>query len=432
MIWEPEYETMARDELQELQLERLEAVLARVYMHVPFYRGKFDETGFDPDEFRSMDALANLPFTTKQDLRDSYPYGLFAVPLRDVVRLHSSSGTTGAATVVGYTENDINRWSNLVARVLTAGGVTKDDVVQIAFGYGLFTGGFGLHYGAEKVGASVIPISSGNTKRQIKILEDFKSTALVCTPSYAMLIADTMYDMGINVNSLSLKYGLFGAEPWSDAMRNELENKLNIIATDNYGLSEVMGPGVAGECLERKGLHINEDHFIVEIIDPETLKPVAPGEVGELVITTLTKEAFPVIRYRTRDLTRLITDECPCGRTLNRIEKVRGRTDDMLIIKGVNVFPSQIESVLFEVEGTEPHYQIIVERDGALDKATVLVEATEEIFFDEMKQQKGLIDRIGKALVSELGIGMKVKLVEKRTLERTEGKANRVIDKREL
>ena len=432
MIWEPEYETMARDELQELQLERLEAVLARVYMHVPFYRGKFDETGFDPDEFRSMDALANLPFTTKQDLRDSYPYGLFAVPLRDVVRLHSSSGTTGAATVVGYTENDINRWSNLVARVLTAGGVTKDDVVQIAFGYGLFTGGFGLHYGAEKVGASVIPISSGNTKRQIKILEDFKSTALVCTPSYAMLIADTMYDMGINVNSLSLKYGLFGAEPWSDAMRNELENKLNIIATDNYGLSEVMGPGVAGECLERNGLHINEDHFIVEIIDPETLKPVAPGEVGEMVITTLTKEAFPVIRYRTRDLTRLITDECPCGRTLNRIEKVRGRTDDMLIIKGVNVFPSQIESVLFEVEGTEPHYQIIVERDGALDKATVLVEATEEIFFDEMKQQKGLIDRIGKALVSELGIGMKVKLVEKRTLERTEGKANRVIDKRKL
>ncbi|HEB02156.1 MAG TPA: phenylacetate--CoA ligase family protein [Nitrospirae bacterium] len=432
MIWEPEYETMARDELQELQLERLEAVLARVYMHVPFYRGKFDETGFDPDEFRSMDELVNLPFTTKQDMRDSYPYGLFAVPLRDVVRLHSSSGTTGAATVVGYTENDINRWSNLVARVLTAGGVTKDDVVQIAFGYGLFTGGFGLHYGAEKVGASVIPISSGNTKRQIKILEDFKSTALVCTPSYAMLIADTMYDMGINVNSLSLKYGLFGAEPWSDAMRNELENKLNIIATDNYGLSEVMGPGVAGECLERNGLHINEDHFIVEIIDPETLKPVAPGEVGEMVITTLTKEAFPVIRYRTRDLTRLITDECPCGRTLNRIEKVRGRTDDMLIIKGVNVFPSQIESVLFEVEGTEPHYQIIVERDGALDKATVLVEATEEIFFDEMKQQKGLIDRIGKALVSELGIGMKVKLVEKRTLERTEGKANRVIDKRKL
>jgi phenylacetate-CoA ligase len=282
------------------------------------------------------------------------------------------------------------------------------------------------------VGASVIPISSGNTRRQIQILEDFKSTALVCTPSYAMLIADTMYELGINVNSLSLKYGLFGAEPWTDAMRKELEGKLNIVATDNYGLSEVMGPGVAGECLERNGLHINEDHFIVEIIDPETLKPVEPGEVGELVITTLTKEAFPVIRYRTRDLSRLITDECPCGRTLKRIEKIMGRTDDMLIIKGVNVFPSQIERVLFEIDGTEPHYQIIIERDGALDKTTVLVEATEEMFFDEMKMQKALIDKINKAFVSELGIGLNVKLVEKKTIERSEGKAKRVIDKREL
>ncbi len=432
MIWEREYETMNREDLEQLQLERLEAVLSRVYMHVPFYRKQFDGAGFEPDDFRTMDDLTNLPFTTKQDLRENYPYGMFAVPLRDVVRVHSSSGTTGAATVVGYTENDIRNWSGLVARVLTAGGVTKDDVVQIAFGYGLFTGGFGLHYGAERVGASVIPISSGNTKRQIQILEDFKSTALVCTPSYAMLIADTMYDMGVNVNSLSLKFGLFGAEPWSEAMRNELQGKLNITATDNYGLSEVMGPGVAGECLERKGLHINEDHFIVEIIDPETLKPVAPGEVGELVITTLTKEAFPVIRYRTRDLTRLITGQCPCGRTLNRIEKVMGRTDDMLIIKGVNVFPSQIERVLFEVEGTEPHYQIIVERKGALDIATVLVEATEEIFFDEMKLQKGLVDRINKAFVHELGVGMDVKLVEKKSIERTEGKAIRVIDKRKL
>ncbi len=432
MIWEPEYETMAREDLEQLQLERLEAVLSRVYMHVPFYRKQFDDAGFDPDDFRTLSDLGNLPFTTKDDLRENYPYGMFAVPLRDVVRVHSSSGTTGAATVVGYTENDINHWSNLVARVLTAGGVTKDDVVQIAFGYGLFTGGFGLHYGAERVGASVIPISSGNTKRQIQILEDFKSTALVCTPSYAMLLADTMHELGVDVNSLSLKYGLFGAEPWSDAMRRELESKLNIIATDNYGLSEVMGPGVAGECLERKGLHINEDHFILEVIDPDSLKPVAPGEVGELVITTLTKEAFPVIRYRTRDLTRLITDECPCGRTFNRIEKVHGRTDDMLIIKGVNVFPSQIEHVLFEIEGTEPHYQIIIERKGALDVATVLVEATEEIFFDEMKLQKGLIDKINKAFVHELGIGMNVKLVEHKSIERSEGKAIRVIDKREL
>lgn len=432
MIWEPEYETMAREDLEQLQLERLEAVLSRVYMHVPFYRKQFDEAGFDPDDFRALSDLGNLPFTTKDDLRENYPYGMFAVPLRDVVRVHSSSGTTGTATVVGYTENDINHWSNLVARVLTAGGVTKDDVVQIAFGYGLFTGGFGLHYGAERVGASVIPISSGNTKRQIQILEDFKSTALVCTPSYAMLLADTMHELGVDVNSLSLKYGLFGAEPWSDAMRRELERKLNIIATDNYGLSEVMGPGVAGECLERKGLHINEDHFILEVIDPDSLKPVAPGEVGELVITTLTKEAFPVIRYRTRDLTRLITDECPCGRTFNRIEKVHGRTDDMLIIKGVNVFPSQIEHVLFEIEGTEPHYQIIIERKGALDVATVLVEATEEIFFDEMKLQKGLIDRINKAFVHELGISMNVKLVEHKSIERSEGKAIRVIDKRKL
>ncbi len=432
MYWEPDKECMQRDELEQLQLERLEATINRAYLNVPFYRKKFDELGIDPDQIRSLDDLRRLPFTTKDDLRDNYPYGMFAVPLREVVRIHASSGTTGTPTVVGYTRNDIKTWSNLVARILTAGGVTKDDVVQIAFGYGLFTGGFGLHYGAERIGASVIPISSGNTKRQIKIMQDFKTTTLICTPSYALLLADTMYEMGINVNGLSLKYGLFGAEPWSESMRQEIQEKLKITATDNYGLSEVMGPGVAGECLQQKGLHINEDHFLVEIINPDTLEPVKPGEVGELVITTLTKEAFPMIRYRTRDLTRLITEPCPCGRTFYRMSKVLGRTDDMLIVKGVNVFPSQIEAVLFEIEGTEPHYQIVVDRKGHLDELTVLVEVSEEIFFDEMKKQHELVDTIKKRLASELGISVEVKLVEKKTLERFEGKAKRVIDRRKL
>ncbi|MGC2063088.1 MAG: phenylacetate--CoA ligase [Thermodesulfovibrionales bacterium] len=432
MYWEPEKECMDRMELEQLQLERLQATLSRVYMNVPFYHRKFDELGVDPDEFRSLDDLRKLPFTLKNDLRDSYPYGLFAVPLRDVVRIHASSGTTGLSTVVGYTKNDIKTWSNLVARVMTAAGVTKDDVVQIAFGYSLFTGGFGLHYGAERIGASVIPISSGNTVRQIKIMQDFRSTALVCTPSYAMLIADTIHEMGVSLNSLSLKYGLFGAEPWSEKMRQEIQDKLKIVATDNYGLSEVMGPGVAGECLERNGLHINEDHFLVEIINPETLEPVAPGETGELVITTLTKEAFPVIRFRTRDLTRFMPESCPCGRKTMRMSRVLGRTDDMLIIKGVNVFPSQIEAVLFAIEGTEPHYQIIIDRKGPLDDVTVQVEVSESIFFDEMKKQNELIKLIKSRLASELGIGVEVKLVEKKTLERSEGKAKRVVDLRKL
>ncbi len=432
MYWEPENECMDRDELAQLQLERLEATLNRVYLNVPFYRKKFDELKIDIDGIRSVEEIRQLPFTTKNDLRDNYPYGLFAVPLREVVRIHASSGTTGMSTVVGYTRNDLKTWSNLVARVLTAGGITKDDVVQIAFGYGLFTGGFGIHYGAEKIGASVIPISSGNTSRQIKIMQDFKTTALICTPSYALLIADTIREMNINTSSLSLKYGLFGAEPWSESMRREIEQKLKIVATDNYGLSEVMGPGVAGECLERNGLHINEDHFLVEIINPETLEPAKPGEVGELVITTLTKEAFPVIRFRTRDLTRVISEPCPCGRKFRRMNRVMGRTDDMLIIKGVNVFPSQIEAVLFDIEGTEPHYQIIVERKGALDSVKVLVEASESIFFDEMKKQNELIELIKRRLAAELGIGVDVRLVEKKTLERSEGKAKRVVDMRKL
>ncbi|MCK9418825.1 MAG: phenylacetate--CoA ligase [Nitrospirae bacterium] len=430
--WQPESEGMERKELEQLQLERLESTLSRVYMNVPYYRKKFDEVKFNPDDLRSLDDLSRLPFTTKNDLRNNYPYGLFAVPLREVVRIHASSGTTGMSTVVGYSKNDIKTWSNLVARVLAAGGITKDDVIQISFNYGLFTGAFGLHYGAERLGASVIPISSGNTRRQIKLMQDFKTTALVSTPSYAMMIADTMMEMGINRNSLSLKYGLFGAEPWSDAMRKEIEDKLKIVATDNYGLSEVMGPGVAGECLERNGLHIAEDHFLVEWINPDSLEPVKPGELGEMVITTLTKEAFPVIRYRTRDLTRLIPGPCPCGRTMRRMTRVYGRTDDMLIIRGVNVFPQQIENVLFEIEGVAPHYQIIIDRKGALDDTTVNVEVSESMFFDEMKKQSQLKETIKKRLASELGISVEVKLVEKKSLERFEGKAKRVIDNRKF
>ena len=432
MYWEPDKECMAREDLEQLQLERLQSTLYRVGTHVPFYRKKFEELKFNYDNVRSLNDLRRLPFTIKQDLRDNYPYGLFAVPLRDVVRVHSSSGTSGQATVVGYTRNDIKTWSNLVARVITAAGVTKNDVIQIAFGYGLFTGGFGLHYGAELVGTSVIPISSGNTKRQIQIMKDFKTTALVCTPSYALVMADTMMEMGINPNGLSLRYGLFGGEPWSEGMRREINEKLGIIATDNYGLSEVMGPGVSGECLECNGLHINEDHFLLEILDPITLEPVPEGEVGELVITTLTKEAFPMIRYRTRDLTRFIPGPCACGRTMRRMQRVMGRSDDMLIIKGVNVFPMQIETVLFEVEGVEPHYQIIVDRENHTDRITVLVEVMESIFFDEMKKQRMVIDRIKSRLASALGLQVEVKLVEEKTLERYEGKAKRVIDRRQL
>jgi phenylacetate-CoA ligase len=430
MYWESEKECIGREALRQLQLERLQATVLRVYMNVPFYRKKFDELGIDPDTFRSLEDLNNLPFTSKDDLRMSYPYGMFAVPLRDVVRVQTSSGTTGMPTAVGYTRNDIKNWSNLAARILVAGGVTQNDIVQIAFDYGLFTGALGLHYGAERIGASVIPISSVNTRRQLKIMQDFKTTALMCTPGYALSLADTIMETGTNVNSLSLKYGLFGAEPWSEAMRHELQEKLKIVATDNYGLSEVMSPGVAGECAERKGLHINEDHFLVEVVDPETLQPLPEGKTGELVITTLTKEAFPVIRFRTRDLTSLIPEPCPCGRTLVRMNKVMGRTDDMIKIRGITVFPSQIESVLFEIEGKEPHFQIILDRKAAVDELTVLVEVSESMFFDQVRKQKNFIELIKSKLASELGISVEVKPVEKQTLERAEGKTQKVIDKR--
>ncbi|MGA1843791.1 MAG: phenylacetate--CoA ligase family protein [bacterium] len=431
-IWDPANECMPREDIAQLQLERLQSLVNRCYKNVAFYRKKFDELTIDPESIQSLDDLARLPFTTKNDLRESYPYGMFAVPLREVVRIHSSSGTTGKATVVGYTRNDILLWSDLVARFLTAGGVTQDDVIQIAFGYGLFTGGFGLHYGAERIGASVIPASSGNTKRQIQIMKDFKTTALVCTPSYALYIAEVMEEMEIDPKPLSLKLGLFGSEPWSEAMRKQIEEKLFISATDNYGLSEVIGPGVSGECAIKDGLHIFEDHFIPEIIDPATGKSLPIGAKGELVLTTLTKEAFPLIRYRTGDITQFIKEPCPCGRTQIRMRRVSGRTDDMLIVRGVNIFPSQVEEILMGIEGTEPHYQIIVDRKKAMDELEILVEVSENIFFDEMKRQQEFIERIHREISSGLGVSARIKLVEPKSIERTIGKAKRVIDKRQL
>jgi len=431
-IWDREHECMQREELEQLQLERLQATLHRAYKNVTCYRNKFNQQSIDPDDIRSLADLATLPFTTKEDLRLNYPYGMFAVPLREVVRIHSSSGTTGKPTVVGYTKNDIKTWSNLVARFMTAAGVTHDDVVQIAFGYGMFTGAFGLHYGAETIGASVIPMGGGNTEKQIMIMQDYRSSVLVCTPSYAMTIADRMEQLGIDAKSLSLKVGLFGGEPWSESMRLEIERRLGISATDNYGLSEVIGPGVAGECLYKCGMHIFEDAFLPEIIDPETCEVLPPGSVGELVITTLTKEAFPMIRYRTRDITSLDYEQCACGRTHARMKKTMGRSDDMLIIKGVNVFPSQIEEVLVAIEGCEPHYQLIVERKGSADTLEVRIEVTENIFFDEMKMQRAFMEKIQKKIESVIGVGVAVKLVEPKTIPRFEGKADRVIDNRKL
>jgi phenylacetate-CoA ligase len=430
VYWQPEAECMDREELEQLQLERLQATLSRVYRNVPFYRKRFDEIEFDPDELRSLTEVRRLPFTTKHDLVESYPYGLFAVPLRDVVRLHASGGTGSAAIVLGYTRNDVKTWSNLNARTLVAGGVTKDDVVQITFDYGMLTGAFGVHYGAERLGASVIPISSGNTKRQIKIMQDYKTTALVCTPSYALHLADAMLEAGVNPNALSLRRALVGGEPWSEAMRRRIEERLHVTAADNYAVSEVMGPGIAGECLARDGLHLHEDHFLVEVVDPRTLEPVRPGEQGELVLTTLTKEAFPLIRFRTRDLTSLVVEPCRCGRTSLRIRRIAARSDDMLTVKGVNVFPAQVEAVLRDLQGADPQYQIVIERRRELDEATVLVAVSQSVFFDEMKLQTEFRDRLRRRLASELGVSFDVKLVDRKTLESTAGKG-RVVDLRE-
>ncbi len=433
MIYNEEFETLPREALEAIQLRRLKNTVERVYHTVPFYKKHFDEHGVKPDDIKSLEDLHRLPFTTKQDLRDNYPFGLFAVPMDSVVRIHASSGTTGKPTVVGYTARDIKTWSELMARTLMAGGATKGDIIHNAYGYGLFTGGLGFHYGAETLGASVIPISGGNTKRQVMIMKDFGPTILTCTPSYALLLAEVAEEMGVDFKSLKFKSGIFGAEPWSEQMRQEIERKLNLDAVDIYGLSEVMGPGVAVECIEAKnGLHIFEDHFIAEIIDPDTGEPLPYGEKGELVFTTITKEAFPVIRYRTRDISALHREPCKCGRTLVRMERVSGRTDDMLIIRGVNVFPSQIESVLMEMEEVAPHYQLIVDRVEHMDQLTVMVEVNEKIFSDTVRNLQELETKIRRNIKDMLGISTIVKLVEPKTIERSQGKARRVIDNRKI
>lgn len=431
MIFNEEFETLPREVLESLQLKRLQQVVQRVYHTVGFYRRTYDQANVRPEDIRTLADLGRLPFTTKQDLRDNYPFGMFAVPMSNVVRLHASSGTTGKSTVVGYTRRDIETWSELMARCFAAAGLTKNDILHNAYGYGLFTGGLGAHYGAEKLGASVIPMSGGNTKRQIQILQDFGPTGICCTPSYALTLAEAGEEMGIDMRALKLKVGILGAEPWSEKMRTEIESKLDIMALNIYGLSEVMGPGVAMECMEcRKGMHVFEDNFIIETIDPETGEVLPSGEAGELVFTTITKEAFPLVRYRTRDISRVIAEPCRCGRTYVRMERVSGRSDDMLIIRGVNVFPSQIESVLMAIKGLEPHYQLIVDRVGTLDTLEIRVEVSENIFSDEIKGLQGIERRIKKDIKDYLGITSEVKLCEPKTIQRFEGKAQRVIDKR--
>ena len=434
MIYNQEYETMGREDLKQLQLERLQATLNRVYRNVAFYRQSFDDHGIDVEKIRSVRDLGSLPFTTKEDLRKSYPYDMFAVPLRDVVRIHATSGTTGKPIVVGYVKNDIAIWSSLIARILTAVGITNQDFVQIAFKYGLTTAAFGFHYGAEELGASVIPSSSEDVQRQLLIMKDYKTSALISTPGYALHIATVLRDMGIHPDELYLKVGLFGAEPWSENLRAKIEDQLHIRAYDNYGMSEIIGPGVAFECEERSGLHINEDHFIVEVVDPKTFEPVKKGEEGELVFTTITKQAFPLIRYRSGDISTLIEEPCPCGRTLRKMNRVSGRTDDMIIVEGINVFPSQIEQVLLQVEGMVPHYQIILYRERGEDAMEIQVEVPEHLpFGDEIGKLQDFKDTIQSHLNVSLGVKTRVTLVEAKSLSRsTGGKMKRVIDKRDI
>ncbi|MFN2202516.1 MAG: phenylacetate--CoA ligase family protein [Caldilineaceae bacterium] len=432
MIWDEKHECMSRADLQALQLQRLKEQVATVYDKVPFYRQAIMEKGYTPDSIRSLADLPKLPFTVKRDFRDNYPLGLAAVPTREIVRLHASSGTTGKPTVVPYTAGDVDLWTEVMARTLSTAGVTDRDVVQNAYGYGLFTGGLGFHYGAERVGATVIPVSGGQTKRQIMLAQDLGSTVLCCTPSYALYLAEVAEEMGVDLRSTKLRVGIFGAEPWSHQMRQELQAKTGLLAIDIYGLSEVIGPGVSVECEHQAGLHIFEDHFLPEIVDPETGEPLPYGERGELVITTLTKKALPVIRYRTGDITALHQEQCACGRTLVRMDKISGRTDDMLIIRGVNVFPSQIETVLLQVEGVQPHYQIVVDRQGSLDDLEVWVEVSDEIFADEIRRMEQLEKKLRTELQGTLGISARVKLVEPHTIQRSQGKAQRVVDRRQV
>ncbi|GAB6179286.1 phenylacetate--CoA ligase [Desulfotomaculum defluvii] len=430
MIWNKQFETINREELQSLQTSRLQQTITNVYENVSYYRELFDQHGVKPEDIKCLDDITKLPFTTKTSLRDNYPFNMFAVPMKKVVRLHASSGTTGKPTVVGYTRQDIETWAELVARMISSVGVTDEDIAQVSFGYGLFTGALGLHYGLEKVGATVVPSSTGKTEKQIMLMKDFGTTTLISTPSYALHIAEVAKEMGIEPKSLGLKTGLFGSEPWTESIRNELEEVWGLFATDNYGLSEIIGPGVAGECQERKGMHISEDHFLVEVINPETGEPVPDGEEGELVITTLTKEALPIIRYRTRDITIKITDACECGRTTARLRKISGRTDDMLIISGVNVFPSQIEDALLEIDGVAPYYQLVVTKKGYLDALEVQVEMKDSAFTGSWRDLESLEGKVRAHLQTVLSISPKVKLLEPRSLERTTGKAKRVVDLR--
>jgi phenylacetate-CoA ligase len=429
-IWNPEYEMMSRDELRDLQFKRLQMTLRWATASVPLYQEMWEKAGLKPQDIRSLDDLTKIPFTTKEHFKQAYPYGLFAVPLDRVVRVHASTGTMGRPTVVGYTKGDLNTWAELCARVVTAGGARSQDVAQVAFGYGLQTGAFGLHHGLERIGALVIPASTGNTRRQLTIMRDYSTTVLVCTPSYAMYMSEAAQDMGFESEELKLRVGLFGAEPWTNGVRDELERRLHLKASDNYGLSEVIGPGVSGECFAQEGLHIQEDHFIVEVVDPETGETVPDGKEGELVFTSLTKEAVPVLRYRTGDLASVTYRPCVCGRTLARHSKVYARTDDMIIVRGINIFPSQVEDVLMEVEGVEPHFQIVLDRRGSLDEMVVQIEVEPSFFPDAMRRLVEFERHVEDRLQSELGVRARVKLVESKSLPRHTGKARRVIDRR--
>ncbi len=430
MIWQKDIECCSHKTIEEIQLERLKHMVSKAYANVPFYKKKFDEIGLKPEHIQSLEDVKKIPFTTKADMRDEYPFGLMAEPMKNIVRLHASSGTTGKPVVAGYTKSDLDNWSTAIARIVTAAGVTEEDVAQVSFGYGLFTGGFGLHYGLEKVGTTIVPISSGNTQKQLMLMQDFGTTALIATPSYAMYISEVIEEQGLSKDNFKLKYGLFGSEGMSEEMRATLEKRFGALVTTNYGLTEVVGPGVSGECEFKCGQHINEDMFLVEVIDPETGEVLPYGEKGEVVITTLTKEAMPVLRYRTRDISYLIPEPCICGRTSWRLANIEGRTDDMLIIKGVNVFPSQIESVVLGFPQVSPNYQLIVRRKNMLDNLEVVVELVDGSLLERFSEVEKLEKQISEKIHSVLGLRVKLRLAEPKSIERTTGKAKRVIDLR--
>ncbi|WP_022855771.1 phenylacetate--CoA ligase family protein [Thermodesulfobacterium thermophilum] len=433
MFWDQQLECIEPERLREVQLQRLKEVVKRVYEKVPFYRKKFDEAGIKPEDIRSLEDIKHLPFTSKTDMREAYPFGLFAVPLSEIVEIHTSSGTTGKPVVAGYTVKDIALWAEVMARCLVMVGATKDDIVQIAYGYGMFTGGLGFHYGAQKIGATVVPASAGNTKRQIELMKDFGTTFLACTPSYALYLTEyAKEEMGIDLSTLKLRIGSFGAEMWTEEMRKEIERRMGIKAYNVYGLTEIIGPGVAHECPAQQGLHVWEDHFYPEIIDPETGEPLPEGQEGELVLTSLTREGMPMIRFRTRDITTLHREKCACGRTLAKIERIKGRSDDMIKVRGVMIFPYQIEQAILEVQGVEPHYQIILTRPHYLDEVEVQVEMSKEIFSDDVKTIETLRKRLEKKIEQTVGVRVKVTLVEPKSIPRSEGKAKRIIDKRNL